>query len=542
MCFPVGARGNTTRTAHERHGSEMRRASVIAAALVAITALPALAHEERESRFPSGNGTVPVYRTTGPTLVVCKPDTAERVAELPEPERSANLTLLASCEFEHIQAAVDAVTEPGSRILVMPGVYREEPSLAEPSASCAEVSDEGVLTYEQQEECPHNQNLIGIFGDGPDEDIACDRPVCKLQIEGTGATPDDVLLDVGFTKLNGIRADRADGIYLRNFTVQKTEFNSIYVIETDGFAIDRMVARWNLEYGFLTFASDHGLYVDCEAFGNGDAGVYPGSAADHHGSRPAIEITRCFSHHNNIGYSGTAGNSIYAHDNVFAFNGTGATMDSFFPDHPGLPQDSARFEDNLIHSNNSNYFDNLQDGDCDAAFGEDRDLNAIDWEGGVVCPVVQAPVGTGVLIAGGNSNVFTANHIYDNWRFGTMQHWVPAFLRDELDPMKQYDTSHFNQYVSNAMGVSPDGELDPNGVDFWWDEEGAGNCWSGNGGGEDGISSDPAVLPSCDDMPLFSPGNPVKQALLVPCAMFDPAENPKPTACDWMDTPSEPQP
>ena len=31
-------------------------------------------------------------------------------------------------------------------------------------------------------------------------------------------------------------------------------------METDGFVIDSVVGRWNDEYGFLTFADDHGLY------------------------------------------------------------------------------------------------------------------------------------------------------------------------------------------------------------------------------------------------------------------------------------------
>ena len=49
-----------------------------------------------------------------------------------------------------------------------------------------------------------------------------------------------------------------------------------YVIETDGFVIDRMLGRWNDRYAFLTFAGDHGLYVDCEAYGNGGLGAVPG--------------------------------------------------------------------------------------------------------------------------------------------------------------------------------------------------------------------------------------------------------------------------
>ena len=99
---------------------------------------------------------------------------------------------------------------------------------------------------------------------------------------------------------------------------------------------------------------------------------------------------------------------------------------------------------------------------------------------GAVCPVIPTPVGTGVLIAGGNFNSTDHNWIYDNWRYGTMQFWVPAPLRDEMDPAKLYDTSHHNHTVGNQMGITPDGEIRHNGLDHWWDDEGEGNCWVGN--------------------------------------------------------------
>jgi hypothetical protein len=103
-----------------------------------------------------------------------------------------------------------------------------------------------VLSWEQQVACPHNQNLVAVL-DKKD-----------LQIEGTGAKPEDVVIDAQYQRLNAIRADRSSGIYLRNFTAQHTTFNAIYIMEADGFVIDKLVGRWNDEYGFLTFADDTG--------------------------------------------------------------------------------------------------------------------------------------------------------------------------------------------------------------------------------------------------------------------------------------------
>lgn len=516
-----------------RTGSYTLLGRVIAVtALVAasLTPTPSSAHGDREFTFPPGNGATPTYRMDGPTLVVCKQDSAERIVALPPTERETNERLLPLCGFEHIQAAIDAVAQRGTRILVMPGVYREEPSLA-PTPDCDEPPEgEHGMTYEWQYECPHNRNLIAVFGDDPaDEDIVCDHEVrCDLQIEGTGATPEDVIIDGGFAKANAIRADRADGFYVRNLTVQRVGFSGIFVAETDGYVMDRVTGRWVDEYGLNTFVSDHGLIKDCEAYGGGDSGVYVGANPDHHGLRPAVEITGCSVHHNALGYSGTSGNATYVHDNNFFHNGAGIATDSVYPEHPGYPQDSAVFVHNRIHSNNVDYYRFKRDGTCDKPSAERG------YENGVVCPIVPVPVGTGILIAGGNANLIGANHIFDNWRYGTMLFFAPAILRGENDPTKQYDTSHFNRSLRNTFGETPGGEPSPNGLDVWWDEEGAGNCWEGNTA-PGGVRSDPAALPDCQTTPLFTPGNPVKQASLLPCAQYlDPP-------CDWFRTPAAPK-
>src|SRR6266508_3226675 len=56
----------------------------------------AAAHPERPSFFPAGRkGAVPAYRTTGPSRVVCQPDSRERIEALPDAAmRDENLALL----------------------------------------------------------------------------------------------------------------------------------------------------------------------------------------------------------------------------------------------------------------------------------------------------------------------------------------------------------------------------------------------------------------------------------------------------------------
>lgn len=508
----------------------------IAAALFFGSPGPASAHRERPVGVPEGTGAVPAYRTEGPYLVVCNNDTPALVAGLQKDLRTANQRLYAECRrggFRHLQDAVDAVQVPGTRILVQPGTYTEQPSLREPSAHCAGLAEKPTLSYDEHVACPHAQNLVAILGDGPDDDTRCDGRLCRLQIEGTGARPEDVVFDGNFARHVVIRADRADGVYFRNFTVQHAPDYGIYVIETDGFVIDRMLGRWNDRYAFLTFAGDHGIYVDCEAYGNGDSGLYPGSASPQNGARHAIEITRCRSHHNFAGLAGTAGNSLWAHDNDFYDNTVGIGLDSLFPNHPGMPQGHSRFTDNRIYSNNQDFYRFYRDGTCSKPSAERG------YEQGVVCPSGVGPVGTGIVLAGGNANEFRDNWIWDNRRIGVMQFWVPAALRGQHAPALQFDTSHHNRYVGNHFGSSPAGATAANGTDVWWDEEGGGNCWQDNTSASGALTSDPGVLPDCSPPPGFTPPNQEKTESLVACLAWR-KTNVDPVGCTWTRPPAQP--
>ncbi|MFE6714846.1 right-handed parallel beta-helix repeat-containing protein [Streptomyces sp. NPDC057695] len=511
--------------------------SVVLAALAAslLAAPGAQAHEERPVTFPDGSGTVPELRTGEPDLLVCKTDRAafeRRIAAFPAALKARNLTLYERCArdgYRHLQQAVDAVDRPGLTIAILPGLYEEEPSQPPPTGACATLtaptSSLGyqILSYEQQRRCPHNQNLVAVLGKK------------NLQIEGTGATRLDVVIDAGYRKLNALRADGSDGVYFRNFTAQRTTFNSLYVLAADGFVIDDVLTRWNDEYGFLTFASDHGLYKNCESYGNGDSGIYPGSASDINDGRGydvprySIEITGCRSHHNMVGYSGTAGDSVWVHDNEFDHNMGGASMDSAFPGHPGLPQNHARFERNLIHDNNQNYYRYVADGTC-ARPPADR-----GYEQGVVCPQISMPPGTGIITAGGNWNLYEDNWVYGHQRAAFYLSAVPAFIRGESAWGKQTDTSHHNRYAGNRLGVDRSGTARPNRTDVWWDGQGGGNCWQSDAG-----AASPGALPDCGarrgDVSGGTDrlvGEPVKLAQLLVCADYSVQARRLPAGCDW---------
>ncbi|MDP9326518.1 MAG: hypothetical protein M3O87_08320, partial [Candidatus Dormibacteraeota bacterium] len=302
----------------------MRRLLGGAGVVFLLLALPlqASAHSERTAANPPNNDAaqVPAHRNINPAdpnvLVVCKPNSGAIIDSWPEAWhnfKAKDHALLARCGFDNLQAAVDAVPHSGTTIAIMPGTYLEEATTDTSTWSqhckdlLVQVASNPAISYADQLACPHVTQEVAILGDPDsvskgltdgDGKYDCDGRLCNLQVEGMGRDPTEVVFDNKFQRLNAIRADRANGVYFRNFTTQHTEFNGMYVIETDGYVFDSILSRWDLEYGFLSFTVDHGLYVNCETYGNGDSGIYPGGQAQRYGYRPSVEVKNCSTHHN----------------------------------------------------------------------------------------------------------------------------------------------------------------------------------------------------------------------------------------------------
>jgi hypothetical protein len=526
-------------------------------ALAVLAAAPAtaLGHAERATHYPDHDkGHVPALRSSGPSLVVCKPDSARLVRQafkgrgpVRTRQRRTALRVLKRCRYRHLQAAVNAARS-NYRILVMPGVYREEPSRKVPvkDARCAgdqywepsgdnHQADGRVPTYLHQVDCPNARNLVAIIGDSVnDPDRECDQR-CNLQIQGMGRRARDTVLQGDRLKPDVIRADRADGFQLSNMTVEQGAYNDVDVVETNGFRLTKLVTRWASHYGILTFTTDNGLYDNIEAYGSGDSGVYPGSGPELHCRAYGIEIRHVNSYGNTLGSSGTAGNGTWTHDSHLHDNGAGVANDSFAPGHPGMPQDCSKWTGNDIHSNNFNPFHDDNEAYCNSTPFEKRRKE-------VVCPVFQVVVGVGFMLYGVNDNVFADNHIYDQHRSGVRLFAVPAPARGEYDPAKLYDTSHGNRFVHNWFGVRPDGRRDANTLDVYWDEQGLRNCWEGNITAPGaGVTSDPASLPTCASGGSSNPvGNSAKLAQDLPCITWHPQNNPDPPGCTWFGDPPDP--
>jgi hypothetical protein len=535
----------------------MRSTLTLLGALLALALIPALAsgHAERATFFPDGAaGQRPVHKSHGPSQVVCKKNSKRLIKRswagkrgYVKRRRAYLLHVMKRCKFRHIQRAVNAA-KSGDRILIMPGVYREEPSrkvpVADPrcegegyweSSGDNHQEDGRVPTYKHQVDCPNSRNLIAVIGDSlADDDRVCDQK-CNLQMQGLGRRKKDVMIVSDRLKQDVIRADRADGFVLENVTVEQGGYNDVNVVETNGFMLQHLTARWAKNYGILSFASDNGLYEHIEAYGNGDSGVYPGSGPEGHCKRYGIEVRFVNSHGNVLGSSGTAGNGTWYHHNKMHGNSAGVALDSFAPGHPGMPQDCSKWTDNEIYSNNVNYFEDANETYCNNTPFQNRRKD-------VVCPQFLAVVGTGFMWYGANQNLLANNRIYDNWRTGMRLFWVPATLRGDNDPAHQNDTSNGNRIINNAFGIGPDGSSKPNGEDVVWDEQGVGNCWEDNATAPGRpLTSDPMPLPTCASGGSNSPiSDPTKTAEDAPCVTWNPRSNPDPPGCAWFDTPPPP--
>jgi Right handed beta helix region len=497
--------------------------------------------------------------------------------------RKLNTKLLRRCRYSSIQDAVNAAGN-NDRIQIMPGLYTEPKSRAKPTNDPAcdqyEITNDknqaGAVSYAYQFNCPNDQNLITVLGRALTGTPVPQPPLldrhnipdagpcirCNLQIQGTGATPDAVTIDagdpnsgdgapIGSAKDIVIRADRADGFVADNLKVRHAKEHGIYITETDGSHLNRFKAAYAAEYPILTFVADHSLIQNCDAWGAGDAAIYPGGSADLGEAVPpdqrryGTEIRNCDMHHSALGYSGTNGNAVWVHDNAIYDNTMGLSTDVFTaPGHPGFPQDSDLIENNDFYSNNFNtYLPACPGTQKPGPNGPDQGCTDVE-------STVPVPVGVGLWIAGGNANVVRNNHFWDNWRRGVMLFAVPDIFvcpPESDDQVPGCDpsgasTSFRNQFYGNKMSQAPDGSVQPNGEDFWWDQGGlivsasnSGNCWFDNTG-RDGtpasLTSTPTPLPAdCANSPL--PGGPAQATELIDCNTGAPT-------CTWFQTPPKP--
>jgi hypothetical protein len=509
------------------------------------------------------------------------------------------------CRYRSIQAAINR-SRNNDRVVIMPGRYTEPASRRSPvndkrcNPSLLQTDQRGTPTpsYAYQATCQNDQNLVYVQGRAikgkplspprgdrhgiPEQELGrCVR--CNLQIEGSGAIPEDVLIDGGSDYKNPLdpqaepgkyekhvvmRTDRSDGFVGRNFLLRGAREHGFYTEETDGVLLDKVKFFWALDYGHLSFTTDHNVVQNCDGFGAGDAVVYPGAAPQtgdfrdrsfYPEKRYNTTVRRCDMHGSTLAYSGSMGNSVRMTENHIYGNVNGIASDTLSaPGHPGFPADGMLIDHNFIYSNN---------------------LDLYGVEPPPVEPLVGVPIGTGIIWPGMNGGIVRDNYIFDNWRHGTVLTAVPDALaggpEGNVDSQVHCtsraisSTSCGNRYYNNIMGRPPAGfrfpdAIDkfgnkhgalsrktlPNGVDFWWDEfvGNNGNCWYDNTGADGtkgsitgpGLGLPPDMLPSnCGTSVGLS--DVVKEAILLDCSLYSRGDTPADRLlCYWFDMPAEP--
>ena len=275
-----------------------------------------------------------------------------------------------------------------------------------------------------------------------------------------------------------------------------------------------------------------------EGYGNGDSGLYPGSGPEGHCQRYGIEIRNSSSHDNVLGQSGTAGNGTWVHDSKWFDNGVGIVNDSFASGHPGMPQDCSKWEDNDVYSNNQNFFDEGNQEYCaeDAVRGPPARprLPAVPEPGRHRLRVLrrerqhhpqqpgvgQLALGLPAVLGAGRRSAATTD------RGGPARHVA-----------RQPDhRQHVRRRARRRQAM-------PNGVDIFWDEQGDGNCWEGNTRHRRQGDERPGdrCRPARPAARRGAASRPDKIGPEVPCATWDPKDNPDPPGCTWFDTPPRPR-
>ncbi|MBK5288315.1 MAG: hypothetical protein JJE46_07600 [Acidimicrobiia bacterium] len=255
-----------------------------------------------------------------------------------------------------IQAAVDAA-KSGDLVLVSPGVYRE----------------------------------------------AVDVTTPNITIRGTDRN--QVILDGGFKKENGVRVLDTDGVVVENMTARNFVSNGFFWTGSDYYRGSYLTAYRNGDYGIYAFDAYHGQFDHSYGGGSPDAGFYIGECY-----RCDAVIDTVVSENNGLGYSGTnSGGDLYIVNSTFRNNRAGIVPNTGSYE-LCYPERESTIVGNLVYGNNNG------------------DAPAID--------VALLANGNGILVPGGVRNIIERNRVWDHERTGIGLVPFPEEDASDLPPAK----------------------------------------------------------------------------------------------------------
>ncbi len=331
---------------------------------------------------------------------------AEAAPDRPAPAEWTGATRRVPTDHATITEAVDAA-DPGDLVLIHPGVYREQVDVTTPG----------------------------------------------LVIRGTDRN--EVIVDGGFERPNGVNVIGADGVAVENLTVRNTTGNGVFWSSVEGYRASYVTSIDADVYGIYAFDSVDGVFEHSYASGSWDSGFYVGQC-----DPCRAVLTDLVAEWNGLGYSGTnASGDVWIVDSVWRNNQAGIvpnTLDSeLLP-----PVERVTIAGNLVH-----------DHGADGAPGRDA-----AW----------SIHGTGIIVAGGNDSLITRNRVVNSATNG-----IAVF--PNLDD--HFWLASGNEVRDNVVDGSGAADIVLAGP------AGDGNCFAGNG---DAVTLPVGleVFQSCDGLRL----------------------------------------
>jgi plastocyanin len=252
----------------------------------------------------------------------------------------------------------------------------------------------------------------------------------RLVLRGTDRNK--VVLDGGYKLDNGVKVLGANGVAVENMSARRFTSNGFFWTGVKGFRGSYLTSTRTGDYGVYAFASTDGIFDHVYGSGSPDAAVYVG------GCDPCNAlVTDSIGEYNGIGFSGTNANTnMVIMNSIWRHNRVGIvpnTLDS----EPYPPQHGATVVGNLVYDNNN-----------------------------VHTPAIDAAIlgqNSGILLAGGNTNLVEHNRVYDHELVGIGV--VPI-------PDKNVWLPNHNVVRDNVVSKSGQADLGESG--------GEGNCFAGN--------------------------------------------------------------
>ncbi len=163
-----------------------------------------------------------------------------------------------------------------------------------------------------------------------------------------GVDRNDVILDGGFKRENGIRVLNTDGAVVENMTARNYTSNGFFWTGSDHFRGSYLTAYRNGDYGIYAYDAYHGQIDHDYGSGSPDAGVYVGGCF-----RCDVVVDGVLSENNGIGYSGTnSGGDLYIVNSTFRHNRAGIVPNTGSYE-PCYPERNTTIVGNLVVDNNN---------------------------------------------------------------------------------------------------------------------------------------------------------------------------------------------